>query len=477
MDEHSQTDKPKKSIRVELWVIAITLLGLLALLAVGPVTDRVKTAVAARKLYDQDSRVRDRAVADLLARDTQGRLALLRALEADSTDASRRAYLKRALAEAVVGDIRAGRSVSPVVLLELLLALETDTDRAYLKDALIKAVAEDIRAGRNVRPVVQAAAEALHRGGKYAKDYARVAAEGWAPGLLDERTKKEIIAQALELRMTVRPEYPPGKGMPSFLFHWSPEPVIGMHSSDLVSPLRFSINGIATIDGQTCVTGPWKVNETFGGLNECRWPVKTLSLGRHTVQAKMEVILTGIVGDDGKPVSSPETGWKTTIETPVTTVVVRDDLPPDFLQATVTPELSALVAKAVQTKPTIGEYGIGYGGPENKKASLSGQHRIFVEPPLPIDLAYKIRWKEVETGEEFSEYGWVLLQGISAGSVLVPNEWMKKLPIGKHKSTFRVTLEPDLDAAIRNPEVKAYWPLPIELPPITYEIEIKKIGN
>ena len=443
MDEHSQANKPKKSIRVELLVIAITLLGLLALLAVGPVTERVKTVAAARKLRDPDSRVWAPAGAELLTHGAPGRVALLRAMETDNAA------------------------------------------RVHLKEALFRAVAEDVRAGRNVEPMVQAAAAALHRGAKYPKDYARLAAAGWALGLLDEQTKREIIALALEIRLTVRPEYPLGKGMPSLSVHWSPEPVSGRlpepvatrAGEDSASPLRFSITGIFTIDGQSYVTGPAKMPEEGGYGLGCGSPVKNLALGKHTVQAKAEAILTGIVDKDGKPVTSPEIGWKTTIETPVTTVTVRDDLPSDFLQAKATPELSAQIAKAVKTRWDAGPSGYGLGRRNERKASLSGQHNFVIDPPLPVDLAYKEHWKVVETGEEFSGHVGVLPQGKKQGTNFVPSEWMEKLPVGNHKFTFQITLEPDLDAAIRNPDVKGYWPLPIELPPIMYEIEVKKVDN
>lgn len=427
MSDQPNTDGPKKQHHWEIWIILASVLGVLLLLAVGPAVERVQIAIISKGLKAQDSAVREKAIADLLARGTAGRLALLRDLASSDTQSDLRHRL--------VADLR-----------------------------------KEIEAGRDVRPIVQAAADALHRGGGGAAGYAHIAAEGWPLGLLDDRTKNEIVRQFLHLELVARQEYPLGKGAPYVSASWNTE-----HST----VLRFSAQTTAIADGQPGEqSGKGEVGaqeNCWTGIG-CTFRKITGKLGRHTLKGKVDVALTDIV-TNGKFRAVEQPGWKTTVETPEAAILVRDDLPAGFLEAKVTPELEKAMTQAVKTQP-VPNSDFCYGM-KGKYITVKGSQQFTFDRPLPVDLACGKRWIEVETGREVKDYGLTLLSGTSNSnsSLFPPEEAAADLPPGEHTLTFRLILEPSFDQALNDPAVKAYWPRPVELPPITYKFQVKKTGD
>jgi len=400
------------------WVIILVIGGVLLILLIGVLIQPVRIMIAARQLDSQDTRVRQKAVELLLESGMKGRLTLLG-------------------------------------------ALERAPDR---RPDLVKAVKADLEAGRDIAPIIQLAAESLHRGAPAAEAYARVAAEGWPLGLLDDRTKREIIAQFMTMELEVRDVYPLGKGTPQLVCNW--------RNSDS-TVLRFSLTSSLLVDGtpngdsSTIRVGKQQSSIFFGpGRGSI-----TDTLGRHTMQGKVEVTLTETV-TDGKFAATEQPGWTMTAETPVVQFTVRDDLPADYLQAAATPEIEQEIAEAIRTKRqpnrssgmTVGQLDI------NMPAAAS----LKVSPALSVDLAYRSRWIDVETNAEFDGYGSTLIKGREQSlSLCPPDEFLKTLPLGKSTRTFRLILEPSFERALDDPDVTAYWPKPIELPPFAIELEVK----
>lgn len=452
MQESTAHESSKRHVR---WIILATVIGILALLAVVPGIEYVRIRLAMRDLGNP-SRCRA-AAASLVAMGTRGRIAAIRAIGQDVPGSF---IAAEALAAAIKKDITEGRDIAPLVraAAEGILKAANGPSSRFAVEELV----DDIKSSFP-KP---GAAAGLGRSDAQ-KFCAGIASEVWALGLLDEETKTAIVRLALEPGLTARPEYPLGKGQPSFHVDWNPL------SGRLSSSLRFSISGAFTVDGQTYVTGPSEV-ETSGsyGLG-CGSPVRSYGLGRHTLQGRAEAILTKVLGPGGQPVDSPEVGWKMSIDTPEVTVAIRDDLTETFLQAKVTPELTELVGRAVQIRAE--KSGRSSSSSEGRTVRLESFY-IHVDPPLPIDLAFRIRHNVLETGEEFTSWGSSVLRNSTQGSNLCDfgRDWMGKLPAGKHTFTFKITLEPSLEAALADPKVEAYWPLPIELPPVEREIEVKE---
>ncbi|HUU69548.1 MAG TPA: hypothetical protein VM186_08490, partial [Planctomycetota bacterium] len=324
---------------------------------------------------------------------------------------------------------------------------------------------KDIEAGRNVKPVVRAAAVMLHDGGPAAEYLAFLAAEGWPLGLLDDRAKEDIVRQFLTVKLVVRPEYPLGKGYPRFRAIWR---------TGESTVLRFGLRTYLILDGKIiernerpAIIGQNKGLHEFGA--RARDVVN--KLGRHTIQGKAEVELVEFV-TDGRFEAREQPGWKTMLETQAAEFAVRDDLPPDFLQAKVTPELQRKLAQCAFTL-TPRDHTSGDWRKDGAHVVIKNIEYLSVDPPFPVDLAYSKRWIDVATGREWTE-GWVvILKGEQVNQSLVPPRWVADgLPPGKHSFTFRVIFEPNFDAALGNPDLEAYWPLPIELPPVNYEIEV-----
>ena len=334
----------------------------------------------------------------------------------------------------------------------LIRALDTDDSFAWnASELLARALKDDAKAGRDISSVIRAAAEELHAGGKSARHCAIVAAEGWIPGLLSHQTKQEIVRQCLEVKWVVRPEYPLGKGRPRLQASWV---------RNISDRLHFIGGGFATLDGRQ-VSKPWTTTGFSVDL-----PEAVQAVGRHTLGAKIEIALKET---DGKQAAA-DPAWKVHIEPPPVVIDVRDDLPETYLQARVTPELEKLVSKSVTTSSVQSEFGWGF---PDREARVRRVQCLCVDPPLPVDLAYTAQWEVVETGKTFELWGGVHLKGRGKGVMLSPpSELMESLAPGRHELTFKVTLKPSFEQAIDDPKVTAYWPLPIELPAIKYQIEV-----
>jgi len=406
------------------WVILLVLAGVLLVLLIGVLIQPMKIMIAKRQLDSQDTRVRQMAVELLLQSGMKGRVILLDALERDS-------------------------------------------DRWQ---DLVKMIKSDLEAGRDIAPIIRAAVEALRQGGPAAEAYARAAAEGWPLGLLDEPTKREIIAQFMTMRLKVRDVYPLGKGTPRFLCHWR---------QDGSTVLRFTLKSLLIVDGKPdSHCGPLHVGKSEGGTMGFGSGADkiTNALGRHSVQGKVEATLTEFA-TDGKFQATEQPGWTMTAETPVVEFTVRDDLPADYLQAAVTPEIEQAIAKAVRTqrKPNRS----WESQLHVNSVGIPAVEALIVSPALPVDLAYRERWIDVETGEEWDDSGGTLVKGQerTGYSIDPPRKFMETLPLGNCTRTFRLILEPSFERALDDPEVKAYWPRPIELPEFAIDFEVKKKGE
>jgi len=417
---------PQRRSHLAIWIAILTLLGIVVLLATVPVVEHVRTRMRVRKIagglhggYSVFEKTKD----ELLTLGASGRLALLDAL---------------------------GKT-------------KYDDD---LRRALLKAIHDDVEAGRDVKPVVRAAAEMLQDGGPMAECLAFIAAEGWPLGLLDDAAKQAIMRQFLRVELVVRPEYPLGKGCPALRMFWR---------TGESTVLRFGLRWCLVLDGEIterkerpAIIGQNKGLHEFGA----RARDVVSNLGRHTIQGKAEVELVEFV-TDGKFEAREQPGWKTVLETETAEFAVRDDLPPDFLQVKVTPEVQQKVAQCAFTL-TPRDHTSGDWRKDGAHVVIQNIRYLSVDPPFPVDLAFSTRWIDAATGKEWTE-GWRhILKGEQVNESLVPPRWVADgLPPGKHSVTFRVIFEPNFDVALSNPSVEAYWPLPIELPPVKYEIEVK----
>lgn len=424
------------------WVLLATALGTLCLLTTLPVARYLQVRQACRKLSSEDLDVRTKAANDLIAMGTRGRLALLDYPEA--------AY---GLAEALRKDAAAGRNVAPLIR-EAARLLNDQTD------------------GENDFPPYV---------------YADIASIGWSLGLLDQATEKKLIQNVVRHRFWIqslaRPEYPLGKTRVCVQGSWE--------LGEIADSLSFSVRGVLVVDGKDywmatldqgleSQTVGSSVSAAYMGVDGCGWVLtEPLPLGRHTVKAGLEITLAGIKDPAGKAVTSPEIGWKRSIYAPPTTVVVRDDLPPDYLQAKVTPGLRKTIAQGLHI------FESEYGWERRYKAKLYSAKNycdLRMESEAPVDLCYKVRWEVEKTGKTFDGIAGFLMRGDMSGDCInedfvlggPPNEFLDTLPVGSHRVRFKVTLEPDFDTALEYPDVMAYWPLPIKLPPIEYEFEVKE---
>jgi len=392
------------------WVIGLGTVLVLCLIAFALLLQPIRAMRKAREL--RSPMTRQKALESLKSMGLAGRMALLGAARSDDSQAS-----------------------------------------AYAQYHLCEILREDIEAGRDIGPVVRRAIKGVGIPGEAGWRSAAIASEGWALGLLDEETKREIIRHFVGITVKARPEYPAGMGRPC-VKPWFEEP--------LATALSFKYRCVGVLDGreerETDVL-PWN------SIASANFHDITAKPGRHTLQGRIEIELTGI--DMAGPFQPPDDiGWETTFESEIVEINVRDDLPDDYLQAKVTPELEKRVADSVRA--------------ENRNWNLAfrattvstGRYCVRAVPPLPCDLAYRDRWELVGTDKTFEGFGGVLCKGAEKGPILqVTQDMVKHLEPGEHRLTFKVVLEPSLEHALQDPRVQAYWPRPIELP--EFEIKLK----
>jgi hypothetical protein len=390
----NQVSESNRKLHAGFWVILVTVLGIAILLLVGPMTDWVQARRLSKKLYASDSTEQKEAVEQMVSYGPSCRAALVEALGPDNG-----------------GDT--------------------------LRRDLIEALHKEIETGGDIKPIVRAAAEALHRGGPGVRNCAYVAAEGWPLGLLDDQTKVEVAKQLLELKLEARPEYPLGRVRPIFT---------GGCKANESTPLRFSARISFLVDGQTARS--YKLEFGDGSDRKTYDTPENMSdlnkLGRHTLKGKAEIELVDIVtGGRFEAVEQP--GWKMSLETPEMMITVRDDLPADYLQAKVTPELQKKVAESVVTEIAVPHYNsaiYSWRLGENKQVTFRGSRQFSVAPPFPVDLAFNTRWKNLETGKAWITNGHVVLEGSKALFAGSPPEGIADgLPAGKHKRSEEHTSE------------------------------------
>ena len=220
----------------------------------------------------------------------------------------------------------------------LLGAVHSDDDSTgmFARSVLSKALRDDIKAGRDIEPVIRKAIIGMSDPGEVGRRCTVIASQGWALGLLDERTKREVAKGIAGITINARSEYPVGMGRPTVdLWVWQRR----------APALSFSYRYVALLDDrvtlQRSFVGPntRKAQVTTNSIvgMSC-FPNATAKPGRHTLQFRIELELTDIhIAGPFDP--SNEIGWKTTLESEVVEINVRDDLPDDYLQAKVTPEL------------------------------------------------------------------------------------------------------------------------------------------
>ncbi|NQT21564.1 MAG: hypothetical protein HQ592_17805, partial [Planctomycetes bacterium] len=214
---------------------------------------------------------------------------------------------------------KAGRVLKSMGLtgrMALLGEVRSNDDRTgmFARSVLSKALRDDIKAGRDIEPVIRRAIMGMSDPGDAGRLCAAIASEGWALGLLDEKTKREIAKHLAGVIISARSEYPVGMGRPY---------ISQRFSGPVSSALRFKYRCIGILDGrekrQTSVR-PWNT------IASVQFHDITAKPGRHTLQGKLELELVSI--DITGPFDpSDEIGWKTTLESDVVEINVRDDLP------------------------------------------------------------------------------------------------------------------------------------------------------
>ncbi|NQT20540.1 MAG: hypothetical protein HQ592_12605 [Planctomycetes bacterium] len=162
---------------------------------------------------------------------------------------------------------------------------------------------------------------------------------------------------------------------------------------------------------------------------------------------------------------------------------VAEKLPDGYLQAKYDPQVAALIAKSVRmtvSNKTIGQRNI-IG--RDHTIDLGYLPRLVIKEPLPVDLAFCARWHIKETGKSYEGGRPTMVAGdrtrarfsddfrgprLSFPYALSDNaDDMAELG---EQFTVRITLEPSLKAALWHPNIKSYWPKPIELPEFTVRI-------
>jgi len=403
----TQPDEKSKSLNP--WLVGFMIVVIACALGGALVYRPVQVARKARWLYSPDAARRKMATSSLTSMGIRGRLALLEAVGSSDKDI-----------------------------------------RLHPKFGLRGALERDIDAGRDIGPVVRAAIRGMKDPGEAGRRYAGFASEGWALGMLDEETKREIIRRCLEIKIVARPEYPVGKGWPSLHFRHH-----GISES-----LVFSYKCVHTLDGKegmartrgSHIGGP---GSTWFGISDV-----TQNVGRHTLASKMEFELTECKTTG----AADEIGWKMEFDTEPVSFIVRDDLPDDYLQVEATRERERLVRSCVQHH---------HDKDRPIYSSRVRAAKLRLDQPLPFDLAFRSKWHVAETNETFGGFGFVMLKGKTGQVWIHPRSEFTDFVKGAENFkalTITITLEPSLEEAASNPKVEAYWPRAVELPPYTLNL-------
>jgi len=356
---------------------------------------------------------------------------------------------------------------------------------------------DDLKGKRDVAPVVRAALHGMRDPGSFGRRCASIASVGWALRLLDDAAKKEIIRRCLKIEFTAHPAYPPGDVGPRM---W----VSITRMSDSVR-LKYVVE-CRSEDGEWSESREGDFGGSSGSYSRALTSVPELP-GKCIVRSKVKVTLAraGFVdlprmlelaarGEDYKETVPKEDEWSAEFELDPVSFKVDDHLPADYLQAKVTPEVEAMVKSAMSVRL----HDVNFAGSwDDGECSIGYQsHLVEVTQALPCDLACRPRWYVVEMDKTFDAFDGQDMVWLVKGEWMEedfgverfiektkafldePDGFLESIPkLGEQQFTIRITLEPSFRAALRNPDVKAYWPKPIELPEFIMKVNVQEAGD
>jgi len=424
------------------WIIAGGIAGVTLVALVGLLWEPIRLAWYTRKLQSPVSRTRADAAEKVLGFGLRGRKALLAAMDSRDNE--------------VAASIHA--------------RLET-------------ALQADLAAGRDVSRIIRAALDRMKNPDPYGRRCAGIASVAWNTALVDEQTKCKILQRCIQFEILARPEYPRGKGRPSLR--------VTHHRTAYM-------NGIRT--RHLAVNGQWAKPSggAFGGRGwQIMEPIRnaTEQSGEYKITARLE-FEAGIVPEGTAPAETqpPANSAKIVLEAEPVSYIVRDDLPTDYLQTKVTPELARQMPKALDTiRHQESAHSFTYYGmrvefeSDRLSASFSRTLPLKLDGPRPIDLAFKTVWHvpdkektiEGQTGviRKSDVEKRIRLSGDALSYIVneaLIDAMRKRSDTGTCTLRIKPVLEPSLEAALDDPDIESYWPLAVELPEFMLKVKITR---
>lgn len=358
--------------------------------------------------------------------------------------------------------------------LEILKAVTSDDeDPANMVCHLWRILEQDVENGVSIEPIVRAAARGINLPGKPGRRCANIASLGWVDGLIDDDTKKALVEKCFPVDLLAHPRYGLGMGSPALRFH----------QMGVAEGVQLAIDIQLYLEGAPIWS---KERSSWVGCGGGSWTdyniaESTMELGKHTLTGQVVISTDG--GDE-----------VTRFDVQPVTYEVVDSLPAGHLEAEYNPDIERVLPGSLEVQAWGNKVLSDLQPPirmderRTYEVGLLDAIVIAVNKPLPVDVACTVKLRIAQTGGTYQlgGAGTVMLRDRTDylhGSTLkepLKNDialYANNLPQEKRREgfplTFEVTLEPSLRAACDEPRVKAYWPRPIKLRPLTVTLTAK----
>jgi hypothetical protein len=154
---------------------------------------------------------------------------------------------------------------------------------------------------------------------------------------------------------------------------------------------------------------------------------------------------------------------------------VIDHVPGQYLQAEATPKIEHLIQDAVRPGSDVPRSTSIHGSYEGITVSMPEGVHLVLNSPLPVDLAFRPAWHIGELDKTYTGPNTTVLPGTEADEHILLQTRANLIRdlrgnLSEYVLAVTITLEPSLEAAVNDPQVKAYWPRPIELDSVSFRV-------